>query len=199
MPIADMQDLVEFIVLDIEPQAGKKGRFVLAEATIAPAADMDKTYYVKTHLGALLHPGDSVLGFDLSGSNFNSAELDAIGESRRYAATVPDVVLVKKHYPRRKKARSRAWKLRRMAREEADMAPRKQDQDRLERDYEMFLRDVEEDAEMRVGLNLYKQRKVEDEMETESSVGENDGLRVPMEELLDDFEEMHIEDKRDMG
>ena len=199
-PIASVADLVEYIVLDIEPLPTQKGRLQLAEATVAPASDMDKNYYVRTHLGALLHPGDSALGFDLSGRNFNSSELDAVLGSARLAAQVPDVVLVKKHYPRHhRKARARQWRLRRMEREEGEVLPRKQDRERDERDYEMFLRDVEEDEEMRAGLNLYKQRAEEDAMEVESSVGDGNGLKVPMEELLDDFEEMNIRDEHEKG
>lgn len=68
---------------------------------------------------------------------------------------------------------------------------RKGEQDKIERDYEMFLRDVEEDTEFRAGLHLYKNEKAVDEMDTETEDGEAD-LKIPMEELLEDFEEMKI-------
>jgi len=190
-PLADVQELQEFVVLDIEPLGMDRGHYMLSEATISPASDFDKTYYVKTHLGGILHPGDSVLGFHISDSNFNNTEFDALTSSRQYGSTIPDVILVKKHYPRKKARKNRNWRLRRMAREESEMAPRKQDQERLERDYEMFLRDVEEDVEMRAGFNLYKKDRG-DEMDIESTVDGDEGLRVPMDELLDDFEEMRI-------
>ncbi|KAF2672394.1 nonsense-mediated mRNA decay protein 3 [Microthyrium microscopicum] len=195
MPLADVQELQEFIVLDIEPIGVSKGHSVLADATISPASDFNKTYTVRTHLGAVLHPGDSALGFHLSGSNFNNPQFEALELSRQYASTIPDVVLVKKHYQRsQKKRKNRTWRLKRLAQEESDMAPRKQEQEKLERDYEMFLRDVEEDTELRAGLNLYKQQRQQDEMDLESSMGDDEGLKVPLEELMDEFDEMTIKE-----
>ena len=198
-PLADVQELVEFIVLDIDPLGQEKGNFVLAEAIVSLASDMDTTYYVRTHLGSLLHPGDSVLGYHLSGSNFNNPQFEAIESSRLYGSTIPDIVLVKKFYSRKKKSRN--WKLKRMAKEESEMAPRKLDQDRQERDYEMFLRDVEEDRELREGLRLYKAQNSRgpDQMDIEESDAGtvDEELRIPMEQLLDEFEDLDIQDRED--
>jgi nonsense-mediated mRNA decay protein 3 len=197
-PLADVQQLVEFIVLDIDPLGHQRGNLMLAEATVSLASDMDATYYVRTHLGGVLHPGDSVLGFHLTGSNFNNPQLEALEASKQYSSTIPDVILVKKYYPRKKKSRN--WKVKRLAREESEMAPRKQDQEKIERDFELFLRDVEEDPELRASLNLYKQQQLRnaEEMDIESTVdGDEDGLRVPMEELLDEMEELKMEDKEE--
>jgi nonsense-mediated mRNA decay protein 3 len=198
-PLADVQELVEFIVLDIEPLGQEKGNFVLAEATVSLASDMDITYYVRTHLGSLLHPGDSVLGYHLSGTNFNNLQFEAIESSKLYGSTIPDIVLVKKFYSRKKKSRN--WKLKRMAKEESEMAPRKLDQDRQERDYEMFLRDVEEDRELREGLRLYKAQNSRgpDQMDIEESdAGSVDEeLKIPMDQLLDEFGDLDIQDRED--
>lgn len=225
-PLADVQDLVEFVVMDIEPVGPSKGRFLLAEATIARASDLgvnDTTYYVRTHLGSILHVGDSVLGYDLSKTNFNNENLEEIERSKKYASQIPEVVLVKKVYPRKKKSggkNSRNWKLKRMAKEESEMAPRKQDADRLEREYEMFLRDVEEDEELRNTLSLYKAQKARQERmegiereraavadaagvdgdmdlepgEDEENEDEDQALTIPMEQLLDEFEELGVAD-----
>ncbi|KAF2703689.1 nonsense-mediated mRNA decay protein-like protein 3 [Pleomassaria siparia CBS 279.74] len=195
--LADIQDLAEFIVLDIEPLGVQKGRFFLAEATVARASDLgnnEQTYYTKTHLGGVLHVGDSVMGYHLSGTNFNNPLFDVLEESK-HASTIPDVVLVKKHYARKKKNNNRKWRLKRMNKEEGEMLPRKQDQERMERDFEIFLRDVEEDSDLRAGLALYKaqqEQKAIDAMEIESTIGDDDdqGLEIPMEQLLDDFEDM---------
>ena len=185
-------------MLDIEPLGAQKGRYFLAEATVARASDMgnnEKTYYTRTHLGGILHVGDSVMGYHLSGTNFNNSLFDALEESK-HASTIPDVVLVKKHYARKNKTnKNRKWRLKRLGKEEGEMLPRKQDQERMERDFEMFLRDVEEDADLRAGLDLYKaqqQQNAADAMEVESSPGDADdqGLEIPMEQLLDDFEDM---------
>ncbi|KAL9089406.1 MAG: hypothetical protein Q9165_005727 [Trypethelium subeluteriae] len=208
-PIADVQELVEFIVMDIETTGVQKGRWMLAEATVARASDLgvnDITYFTRTHLGGILHPGDSVMGYHLTGTNFNNSEYEAIANNRKLADTIPDVMLVKKFYPRKKKNKSRNWRVRRMAREESEMLPRKQDQERMENDFEMFLRDVEEDEELRNTMALYKAeqqarqgmaRGVEGEQEPsemDEDEVEDEGLRIPMNQLLDEFDEMNVED-----
>lgn len=197
-PIADVKELTEFIVMDIEPIGPQKGRFLLAEATIMRASDFgsnDTSYNVRTHLGSILHPGDSVMGYHLTGTQFNNEHFEAIEDSKQYAGTIPDVVLVKKHYPARKKGKSRNWKLKRMAREESEMKPRKQDQDRDEVDYEQFLRDLEADPELRGGLNLYRneaeRRAAESEMETDGEE-EDEGLEIPMEQLIDEMADVML-------
>ncbi|KAI9888616.1 MAG: hypothetical protein M1814_006597 [Vezdaea aestivalis] len=208
--IADTQDLVEFVVMELDLLGPKKGRYVLAEATVARASDLgsnDQTYYTRTHLGGVLHVGDSVMGYDLSNTNFNNPNLEAVEQSGTFASAIPDVVLIKKAFVRNEKhAKKRTWKLKRFGKEESDMAPRKQDADREERDYEMFLRDVEEDEELRATLALYKssnkgtKMQVDnvkkgqnvDEMDTESEQGE-----VPvigMDELLEDLEDLDVND-----
>lgn len=199
-PLADVQELCEFIVLDIEPLGAKKGRHFLAEATVARASDMgsnDSSYYTRTHLGGILSVGDSVMGYHLAGTNFNNELFDKLEESKK-ASQIPDVVLVKKHYNRSKKAKSkRNWRVKRMNKEESEMLPRKQDQEKMERDFEMFLRDVEEDEEMRAGMALYRaqQEQMEaDAMDTESEFGDDQGLAIPMDQLLDDFEDMTMKE-----
>ena len=211
--LADVHELVEFVVMDIEPLGLQKGRFFLAEATVARASDLgvnDTTYYTKTHLGNVLHPGDTVMGYHLSGTNFNNPQLEALEENNTYAQLIPDVVLVKKAYARKKKSKARNWRLKRMDRDEGELLPKKQDQEKLERDFEMFLRDVEEDTELRNTVALYKQqqqqqqKKIKDQMEgvetatvAETEDDGEDGDEVPqieMEELLDDFDDLHVED-----
>ena len=62
---------------------------------------------------------------------------------------IPDVILVKKHFQRRRKHKNRNWRLKRMAKDEGELLPKKADQERMDAEYEMFLRDVEEDDELR--------------------------------------------------
>jgi nonsense-mediated mRNA decay protein 3 len=161
----------------------------------------DQTYYCRTHLGGILHVGDSVMGYLLSNTNFNNELFDVLESSNKYASQIPDVVLVKKFYQRSKKSKSkRNWRLKRMNRDEGEMLPRKQDQEKMERDFEMFLQDVEEDQDLRQGLALYKaqqekKQREQDAMDTETEDGEDEeGLTIPMEQLLDDFDEMTMED-----
>ena len=212
--LADVQELVEFIIMDIEPTGIQKGKFFLAEATVARASDLgsnDTTYFTRTHLGGILHPGDSVMGYHLTGTNFNNPQLEAVEESNAHSSTIPDVILVKKFYARKRKSnKNRNWRLKRMNRDEGEMGPKKQDQDRMERDYEMFLRDVEEDPELRQTMAVYKAqqqqqqqaKKERDQMEglevaSVAGTEETDGEEVPridMDELLEDFDELDVED-----
>lgn len=207
--LADVQELVEFVIMDIEPTGPQKGRFLLAEATVARSSDLganDITYFTRTHLGGVLHPGDSVMGYHLTGTNFNNPHFDALEQSSNYSSIIPDVVLVKKFYARKKKSKARNWRLKRMNKEEGEMLPKKQDQERMERDFEMFLRDVEEDTELRSTVALYKaqqEKKEKDRMEgleTASTAETNEieyGEEIPkidMDELLDDFNELDVED-----
>lgn len=251
--LASVTDLVEFIVLDIEPTGQVRGKHVLADAEVAPsssfvssasrniAMDIDshhgsaeQIYHTRTHLGGILQPGDTVLGYYLTRSNFNSPAFEALEPSR-----IPDVILVKKSYPsRRKKNKQRVWKLKSIAKEAEDGAGMSEgkgygrgalgrrgglDQRKVEADYELFLRDIEEDAEMRAAINLYKgpnkqksaavasakrkggqyamdiDEKIEETQseDQESSVGDPDEADFPdvrLDELLDDFEDMGLDD-----
>lgn len=174
-PLASVSDLVEFIVLDIEPSGVQRGKYVLADAQVTRSSGSgrkeadddgmgdDGIYHTRTHLGAFLQPGDTVLGYHLTNSNFNNDAFEALDQSR-----IPDVILVKKTYPnRRKKSKPRNWKLRSIAKEAEDGTEGNVgrgalgrrggvDQKNVERDYELFLRDLEEDPEMRAAVNLYK-------------------------------------------
>jgi nonsense-mediated mRNA decay protein 3 len=174
--LATVADLVEFVVLDIEPSGPVRGKYVLADAQITRASGSggqqmdddgmgdDGIYHTRTHLGAILQPGDTVLGYHLTNANFNSDDFEALDQAR-----IPDVILVRKTYPnRRRKARARNWKLKSIAKEAEDVNDEKVvgrgalgrrggvDQKNVERDYELFLRDLEEDKEMRAAVNLYR-------------------------------------------
>jgi len=175
--LATVSDMVEFVVLDIEPTGAQRGKWVLADAQVTRVSGTghradedgmgdDGIYHTRTHLGRFLQPGDTVLGYHLTNANFNSDAFEAMDQSR-----VPDVILVRKTYPnRRKKNKARNWKLRSIAKEAEDNADAPAsgvgrgalgrrggvDAKNVERDYELFLRDLEEDPEMRAAVNLYK-------------------------------------------
>lgn len=198
--LTDTHELVEFVIMDIEPTTTQKGRWTLAEATVARASDLgvnDRTYFTRTHMGRHLQAGDSAMGYLLSGSNFNNDEYQAVEASSTYSSTLPDVVLVKKHYPRRRKNRNRNWKLKRMNKDEGELLPKKGDQERMDNEYEQFLRDVEEDEELRATLALYKAQKQRDAEEMSVAETEDDDENVPkvdMNELLDEFDELTMQD-----
>ena len=81
-------------------------------------------------------------------------------------------MLVKKSYPERKRRSKRNWKLKSIAKEAEDPSAGEHvvgrgalgrrgglDSQRVERDYEQFLRDLEEDEEMRANVNMYKDKE----------------------------------------
>ena len=220
--LASVPELTEYYVLNVEPLAACRGRYVLADVELMRTSD-NTQISIRSHLGGILHPGDDAVGYHLAGSNFNNDNFDSLPENN-----IPSVVLVKKHYPRRykKNRKSRVWKLRHLARsqqDEGEMAPRKQDQERAERDYEMFLREIEEDSELRQTLQLYKDTRKNPPksekmdgietvtqqagghhssgMETAGDDDDDDGddddddrlPEISVDELLDEFEEMNIE------
>jgi len=272
--LGTVSDLVEFVVLDIETSGQTRGRYVLADCQVTRAGTAsssrmndddgmgdDGIYHTRTHLGAILQPGDTVLGYHLTNSNFNNEAFEALDQGR-----IPDVVLVKKTFPnRRKKSKPRNWKLRSIAKDAEDATNDTTavgrgalgrrggvDQKNVERDYELFLRDLEEDKEMRAAINLYRADQGRDkpnggdikmvgsapgsgmkggkkrtkkpvkeseamEVEEEHSVVEEDGdghdgddetdggdgdedfPEIGMDELLEHFEDMDMEDELDGG
>jgi nonsense-mediated mRNA decay protein 3 len=207
--LADQPEQVEFLVHDIEPLGPRNGKWQLAEATVARADDPATEFYTRTHLGGLLQPGDSAMGYMLTGSNFNSPQLDEIEASHAHGSRVPDVVLVKKHWPNRRKHRNRKWRLKRMDKDEGLFEPKKGEAAKREEEYEAFLRDVEDDEELRAALALYKNtRKTkrapaeESAMEVDAASvaeteddGDDQGPEINMDELLDDLEELDIQDE----
>ena len=247
--LASVTDLVEFTVLDIEPSGPVKGKWVLADAQVALsgafrssgsngndvemdhelASSTNQIFHTRTHLGAILQPGDSVMGYNLTGSNFNSDNFAQLPSDR-----IPDIILVRKAYPnRRKKNRTRNWQLRSIAKEAGEEGETSgargivgrtggRDRKKVDQDYELFLRDLEEDLEMRGGVNLYKIQKDEtaemadiaarlaggkqrakgqldpdvqmtDAAQDDDEV-EGDFPEVRLEELLEEFDEMTLQD-----
>lgn len=192
--------LVEFVVLDVEPTGDVKGKNVLADITVCREADLgvnDNSYYIRSHLGAILHPGDSCLGYFITNSNINSDLYDTLDTDN-----IPEVTLVKKHYARKsRKSKNRKWKLKRMAREHNDIGGNedsrqaRQEQERAEKDYETFLQELEEDDEMRHAINLYKADNAAAPRDDESEMAdEDDAPQIDVDELLDELDDMNLDD-----
>ncbi|GAA5825705.1 hypothetical protein JCM11251_000343 [Rhodosporidiobolus azoricus] len=224
-PLADITQAIEFIVLDIEPtshppKTAKGGRFLLADAQVSPTGgtmSSDAIFHTRTHLGAVLKPGDTVLGYYLSNSNFNSDEFESMNQDR-----LPEVVLIRKTYPnRRKKTKARTWKLRTMVKAVGDytmdgadvvgLAGREKfegkrrgagayEQAKTEADYERFLQDLEEDPEMRENVNLFKKdtAEVQNTMDEDTDVEEEEDFpEINVDDLLEDVEGLRIDDDGD--
>jgi len=224
--LASRDQLSEFVVLDIEPidySYSPSDKFVMADATVARAADLgvnDVTYSVTTHLGHLLSAGDHVMGFDLTHANYNDVNFDKLD-----AASIPDVVIVKKSYTHiHKKRKRRTWTVQTMAKMTYHLEPREKSkkkksaaraaqaqEERDARDKEIFLREIEEDPELRAELNLYRAEDYEEilraraeraaastavgmEGDDDSDVDSDELPDIPIEDLLDPLKAVTLDD-----
>jgi nonsense-mediated mRNA decay protein 3 len=225
--------LVEFIVLDVEPLPvhggggghGSSGggtsvasavtstRWLLADVTVAKASDFgrnDAQLVTRTHLGALLKPGDTVLGYDVAGAVLVDPELDTYR-----GLQLPDVILVRKSYAARRRQRrqkakaARPWTLRRLAMESADddggplAHGGRHAADVRAAEEEAFLEEIEEDPELRARIALYRRAEAQQQRHRQQHHppgGEGDGMgeeedeeeeddipEVPLEELLEEM------------
>lgn len=202
--LVDVSELTEFIILNVEPVGySSNGKYMLADITCAREQDLgvnDREFYIRSHLGNILHPGDSALGYYLANANFNSELWDDLVDND--SKDLAEVVLVKKKFTRKsKKSKNRHWKLKRMAAEHDDISAAnetraaKQDYARAERDYEIFLQELEEDKELRETINLYKDTEtvanVVDENEMDEDE-EDDAPVIDVDELLDELDGMTL-------
>eukprot|EP00058_Branchiostoma_floridae_P003994 XP_002589482.1 hypothetical protein BRAFLDRAFT_125192 [Branchiostoma floridae] len=186
--LCEPRQLTEYMVLEVEPirhhervhvagEGAKSHKHLLADVWVARSSDLgmnDNQYHCRTHLGHLLRAGDLVHGFDLSNANVNNDFLDKMKADR-----LPDVVLVKKVFDKSKRHRRRNWKLKRLAKELETM-----DTDSMERDYNEFLEDLEEDPLYRKDVNIYRDAE---KLAVESDTDDDDAPRISLQEMLEDL------------
>jgi nonsense-mediated mRNA decay protein 3 len=130
------------------------GKFAVADCEVARSSELGTgvTFQTRTHLGHLLKPGDTALGYDVASLVFN----DEYAEQMRANNRVADVLLVRKTYPTRQdRQNNRVFKLKRLPMHKDDNANEPLQEDRNARDFEHFLRDIEEDPDQRAEINLY--------------------------------------------
>ena len=60
-------------------------------ARLSDLGSNDNTYYTRTHLGHVLHPGDHAMGYDVACANLVDPEVEKLGDR---GVSLPDVVLV---------------------------------------------------------------------------------------------------------
>lgn len=166
------RDLEPFVVLEVEAiyqearaSAKKRGNFKkmqMAEVVIAKEVDLGKNdiqFRCKTHIGHLLKTGDIVMGYDTTRAAW---ALEGAGKAEALCrGAIPDVVIVRKDYTKKRGLRSevsgRAWELRKLDVDAtADQQMNKRDERIMEQDYETFLQEIEADREYRTNVNLYK-------------------------------------------
>ena len=194
------RQLVEYIVLDVEIVSSEVNvggsKYALADAQVARVSDFGKNdtiFNIRTHLGHLLNPGDHALGYDLYAANSNDMELE------KYRGFVlPEAILIKKSYEekrQRKRGKPRSWKLKSLNMEVDDSKGRA-DPGKMNTEYEVFLRDLEENPEMRFNISLYRNKEYQPS-EMASITDEDDLPTVPLEELLADLDLSEEEDGDD--
>merc|ERR1712151_1022719 len=154
---------------------------------------------IRTHLGEKVRPGDIVYGYDLTSMIMNHELEDICAESK-----IPDFVLVKKKY-KRKNNKKRIWKLRHLDKENDPTVFRRNNADEKDRQYEEFLRDIEENKEMRKNINIYKDEQALKDLEKQfDNMGvkgqdddndeEDSEIDIKVDELLKD---LNINDKEE--
>ncbi|XP_041010080.1 60S ribosomal export protein NMD3-like [Juglans microcarpa x Juglans regia] len=189
--LSTSRQLVEYIVLDVEIVSSEVNvggsKYFLADAQVARVSDFGKNdtiFSIRTHLGHLLNPGDYALGYDLYGANSNDGELE-----KHKGLILPEAILIKKSYEekrQKKRGKPRAWKLKSLDMEVDDRKGRAE-HEKMNTEYEHFLKDLEENPEMRFNISLYRNRDYQPSEMT--SVADGDDLpSVPLEELLADLE-----------
>ncbi|KAL3838756.1 hypothetical protein ACJIZ3_023347 [Penstemon smallii] len=187
------RQLVEYIVLDIEAvsyEINVSGfNYILADAQVARVSDFGKNdtiFNIRTHLGHLLRPGDNALGYDLYGANNNDTELD-----KYKGLVIPDVILIKKSYEekrQRKRGKPRSWKLKSLDMEVDDTGRgRGGNDEKMNSEYEQFLRDLEENPDLRFNLSLYRNKEYEPSKMASVTDG-GDLPSIPLDELLADLD-----------
>jgi len=198
--IATRKHLTEFVVLNVElvdaPEAGTpakhrltgRGKMALADIEVARQADFgvnDNRMIVRSHLGAVLKPGHTALGYDLRSCNLNGIDMESV------EAQIADIILVRKLY-KRNRGKKRQWELRRLKRDKEEGVEDIDD----EADMEAMRQDLEEDPELRQGVSLYRTSdevpaggkavdNVREEDDEEDDEEDEDAPEVPLAELLE--------------
>lgn len=153
--LMDTQRLVQYTVLDVEPvhresQYSKHSKHNLVEVQVVRSDEMgndNNVIFVKSHLGKILKPGDNVMGYDVKNSSYN----DHYMKEFKKIPNLPDAILVRKVYTRR---RGRNWKLRSLTKD-IDTEEGKKD-GREDKDLQRFMEELEEDKELRDQIDLIK-------------------------------------------
>nr|CCA15826.1 60S ribosomal export protein NMD3 putative [Albugo laibachii Nc14] len=193
--VRSVKALKKYTVLDINPcirsqgdgkayHVNKKTRLV--EVEVVRECDFgvnDTRFFAVTHLGNVLHVGDTVLCYDLTSSVFNDNDIKPLEE---VGITLPDVVLVRKKFSRRTKKRN--WKLKQLEEIHSGLPAQKNNRaadDSME--YESFLDELEDDQAMRGQINIYKEQA---EAQDSSQPDDDEGMQassIPLSEMLDDL------------
>ncbi|GMT28598.1 hypothetical protein PFISCL1PPCAC_19895, partial [Pristionchus fissidentatus] len=141
----------------------------------------------RSHLGHLLQPGDTVLGFDIRNANTNNTVLDSMKED-----DIPDIVIVRKVFDRTKRSAKRAWKLKRLV-VDGNIVGRETGS--VVDEFERFKEELEEDQEMREKINIYRDHDKIERLKQNATTDDDESEFPPeMPSLSEMLDELNIED-----
>ncbi|KAJ0244317.1 hypothetical protein HA466_0189720 [Hirschfeldia incana] len=183
------RQLVKYLVFFVHPPVGEATvggqKYALSYVEIARESDPGNLFCVQTHLGHILKTGDQALGYDICGANVKDDEMDKY----RLHGRLPEAILIKKCYDKqreRKKGKPRAFITKKLPMEmDESRGGGRAGPERMENEYEEFLRDLEENPELRFNISLYKNKDyIQESDETASMTDGESAPTVPIEELL---------------
>jgi nonsense-mediated mRNA decay protein 3 len=137
-----LSSLTRFIVISIEPVGPQLGKFQCADVELVDEETYADQVIVRSHLGGELHEGEPCVGYDLRTAILPDDLQVAFAKQK-----VPDVVIVGRcQAADSRRQRRRAWHVR-------ELAPR---DDAEQAEFDEFLDDLESDADLRKGINIYR-------------------------------------------
>lgn len=151
--LANVQRLTTFYVLSIEQRGVVNGKLQLADIEVCLEDEVggDRRWTVTSHLGGILKEGDLVKGYHVSALNPNNDFIGAYSQD-----SLPEVVLVRKHYENQIKRRSeRTWRIRQLDVAAGNTTGGRRALDQRERDLEEFKDELERDPELRKDVQLF--------------------------------------------
>lgn len=146
---ASSRQMSEFFINNITPMGVFNGKYQLAQAEVCLADEIGqgREWCITTHLGNLLKPGDLAKGYFVEGLNANSTAFEGY---QRGSINIPDVILVRKHFPNQAARRhKRNWRLKRLDKSVSQALHDARD------DFDEFMDDIERDKEFRGDFQIY--------------------------------------------
>ena len=133
-----------------------------------------------THLGGIIKEGDYVEGYDLQLLSSINEDIDNNVSYQKYLRKHKpmDVVIINKHYSKRLHHSKRRWKLKSLVKDR-EYVNDKYTQAKEMNDREEFMRELEEDFDMRCRINIYKK----DKDETKSNISDMSDIDEEEEEV----------------
>jgi nonsense-mediated mRNA decay protein 3 len=171
MIVPSKENLREFMVFDVEMPESKNQnssfigtKFKSSTAMVGRVSDWEN-FEVKTHMGDVLNEGSSVLAYDMTSIN-----LTGDNDDLSHLGNIPEIIIVKKIYPEKKKNKKKVFKLKHLQKQEKNannLHKGAGQREKDDKDYQEFLNELEEDAELRTHVNMYKDEKAIQELQNQ--------------------------------